>query len=149
MQRSAAERLIEPFYDLFRSKRRDWDAGFAVLAEDWRSYYTNGRFRTKATTRPYIEGLFDLVPDINVEILHLSVDDRFIAVRSELSGTPTGDFMVPYTGRTFTVMTIDIHEAGDDGRLAVLHHAEDWGTAIRQLQGTDTQDTDAEKGPDA
>lgn len=144
MDRTAATHLIEPFYDLFRSKRRDWDAGFAVLAEDWRSYYTNGRWRSKADTRPYIEGLFDLVPDINVEILHVAVDGRHIAVRSELSGTPAGDFMVPHTGRSFSIMTIDIHEAGDDGRLAVLHHAEDWGTAIRQLQGTDTQE-----GPDA
>ena len=140
MQRFEAERLIEPFYDLFRSKRRDWDAGFAVLSDDWRSYYTNGRYRTKADTRPYIEGLFDTVPDINVEILHLSVDDAYIAVRSELSGTPVKDFMVPHTGRSFSIMTIDVHEVGSDGKLHVLHHLEDWGTAIRQLQGTDAQE---------
>ncbi|WP_433617990.1 ester cyclase [Dactylosporangium sp. CA-139114] len=138
MTKQAAQRLIEPFYDLFRSKRRDWDAGFAVLADDWRSYYTNGRYRTKAETRPYIEGLFDLVPDINVEILHLSVDGVHVAVRSELSGTPAGDFMVPHTGRSFSIMTIDVHEIGGDGRLSVLHHLEDWGTAIRQLQGSDS-----------
>jgi len=142
MDRKAAETLIEPFYDLFRSKRRDWDAGFAVLSEDWRSFYTNGRYRTKQATRPYIDGLFELVPDINVEILHVAVDDQCIAVRSELSGTPAGDFMVPHTGRAFSIMTIDIHRAGEDGRLSVLHHAEDWGTAIRQLQGTDSTDTE-------
>ncbi|MFI5914786.1 ester cyclase [Dactylosporangium sp. NPDC051541] len=137
MQHAEAERLIEPFYDLFRSKRRDWDAGFGVLADDWRSYYTNGRFRTKADTRPYIEGLFELVPDINVEVLHMSVDGVYISVRSELSGTPASDFMVPHTGRSFSIMTIDVHEIDDDGRLSVLHHLEDWGTAIRQLQGTE------------
>jgi predicted ester cyclase len=137
MNRDTASSLIEPFYDLFRSKRRDWDAGFDVLAEDWHSYYTNGQWRSKADTRPYIESLFNLVPDINVEILHMSVDDRFIAVRSELSGTPASDFMVPHTGRSFSIMTIDIHEAGPDGKLQVLHHAEDWGTAIRQLQGVE------------
>ncbi|GGK99674.1 ester cyclase [Mangrovihabitans endophyticus] len=136
MQRHEAQNLIEPFYDLFRSKRRDWDAGFAVLADDWRSYYTNGDYRTKTDTRPYIEGLFEIVPDINVEILHLTVDGQFIAVRSELSGTPATDFMVPHTGRSFRIMTIDIHQVGADGRLSVLHHLEDWGTAIRQLQGT-------------
>jgi predicted ester cyclase len=130
-----AQTLIEPFYDLFRSKQRDWDAGFAVLAEDWKSYYTNGAYRTKADTRPYIQGLFEQVPDINVEILDLVVDGPKIAVRSELSGTPVGDFMVPHTGRSFSIMTIDIHQVGSDGRLAVLHHSEDWGTAIRQLQG--------------
>jgi predicted ester cyclase len=138
MEHSAAQALIEPFYGLFRSKQRDWDAGFAVLADDWRSYYTNGQYRTKADTRPYIEGLFKIVPDINVEILDLVVAGRSIAVRSELSGTPATDFMVPYTGRSFSIMTIDIHQVGDDGRLATLHHLEDWGTAVRQLNGEDT-----------
>jgi hypothetical protein len=73
-----------------------------------------------------------------VEILHLSVDGAFIAVRSELSGTPVTDFMGPHTGRSFSIMTIDIHQVGADGTLAVLHHLEDWGTAIQQLQGTHT-----------
>jgi predicted ester cyclase len=140
VQHAEAERLIEPFYDLFRSKRRDWDAGFAVLSDDWRSYYTNGRYRSKSETRPYIEGLFDLVPDINVEIQHLSVDGIYVAVRSELSGTPAADFMVPHTGRSFSIMTIDVHEIGGDGLLSVLHHLEDWGTAIRQLQGAEAQE---------
>jgi predicted ester cyclase len=137
MDHAAARSLIEPFYDLFRSKQRDWDAGFAVLADDWRSYYTNGQFRTKADTRPYIEGLFQTVPDINVEILDLVVDGSSIAVRSELSGTPATDFMVPHTGRGFSIMTIDIHQVGTDGRLSVLHHLEDWGTAVKQLNGAD------------
>jgi predicted ester cyclase len=135
MEHAAAQSLIEPFYDLFRSKQRDWDAGFVVLADDWRSYYTNGQYRTKADTRPYIEGLFQTVPDINVEILDVLADGASIAVRSELSGTPVGDFMVPHTGRSFSIMTIDIHRVGDDGRLATLHHLEDWGTAIHQLSG--------------
>jgi predicted ester cyclase len=140
MDHVTARSLIEPFYDLFRSKLRDWDAGFAVLADDWRSYYTNGQFRTKADTRPYIEGLFQTVPDINVEILDLVVDGASIAVRSELSGMPATDFMVPYTGRAFSIMTIDIHQVGADGRLAALHHLEDWGTAIKQLNGADVAD---------
>jgi predicted ester cyclase len=132
-----ASALIEPFYDLFRSKQRDWEAGFAVLADDWKSYHTNGAYRTKADTRPYIEGLFELVPDINAEILDVVVDGTRIAVRGELSGTPTRDFMVPHTGRSFSIMTMDIHQVGPDGRLATLHHLEDWGTAVHQLQGVD------------
>lgn len=136
MDHTEARSLIEPFYNLFSHKRRDWDGGFAVLADDWRSYYTNTLYRTKADTRPYIEGLFDIVPDINVEMLQMTVDGSTIAVRSELSGTPRTDFMVPYTGRSFSIMTIDLHEVGADGRLATLYHLEDWGTAIRQLQGT-------------
>jgi predicted ester cyclase len=135
MNHTEARALIEPFYDLFRSKERDWDAGFAVLAEDWRSYYTNNQYRTKADTRPYVEGLFDLVPDIAVDIHQVTVDGPVIAVRSELSGTPKSDFMVPYSGRSFTIMTIDLHRVGPDGKLATLYHLEDWGTAVKQLKG--------------
>jgi predicted ester cyclase len=137
MQQTEARSLIEPFYDLFRSDRRDWDKGFAVLADGWRSYYTNTLYRTKDETRPYVEGLFQIVPDMNVEILQLAVDGATIAVRSELSGTPKTDFMVPYTGRSFSIMTIDLHEVDGDGRIATLHHLEDWGTAIKQLNGDD------------
>ncbi|MBT8227807.1 MAG: SnoaL-like domain-containing protein [Dactylosporangium sp.] len=135
MNQAEARALIEPFYDLFRADRRDWDAGFAVLADGWRSYYTNTEYRTKADTRPYIEGLFKIVPDINVEVLQVAVDGPVIAVRSELSGTPQTDFMVPHSGRPFSIMTIDLHQVDADGRIATLHHLEDWGTAITQLRG--------------
>lgn len=135
MNQSEARTLIEPFYDLFRADRRDGDRGFAVLTDDWRSYYTNALFRTKAETRPYIEGLFKIVPDLSVEILQVAVDNSTIAVRSELSGTPVTDFMVPHSGRSFSIMTIDPHEVGVDGKLTTLYHLEDWGTAIRQLNG--------------
>jgi hypothetical protein len=33
-------------------------------------------------------------------------------------------------------MTIDIHKI-ENGKIVELHHAEDWSTAIRQLQGTE------------
>lgn len=139
MEQAEARALIDPFYNLFRADERDWDKGFAVLAEDWRSYYTNDLYRTKADTRPYIEGLFEIVPDINVTILQTVVEGQSIAVRSELTGTPKTDFMVPYSGKTFSIMTIDIHTVGDDGRLHTLHHLEDWGTAIQQLSGNTGQ----------
>ncbi len=141
MDQIEARNLITPFYNLFRSTDRDWDKGFAVLAEGWRSYYTNELYRTKADTRPYIEGLFEIVPDINVEIHEIAVDGDVIAVRSELSGTPVREFMVPVSGRSFHIMTIDMHRVGPDGTLATLYHLEDWGTAIRQLgAGAGTQE---------
>ena len=137
MDSDEARLLIDPFYNLFRADKRDWEAGFAVLADDWRSYYTNELYRTKSDTRPYIEGLFEIVPDINVEVLAVICDGNVIGVRSELSGTPKQDFMVPYSGRSFSIMTIDLHTVNDAGQISVLHHLEDWGTAIRQLSGED------------
>lgn len=135
MDRVQARARIEPFYDLFRADRRDWERGLGVLSPDWRAYYTNGAFRAKEETRDYLQGLFDLVPDIDVKMLQVSVDGDVIAVRSELTGTPAGDFMVPHTGRSFAIMTIDLHTVGSDGLLTELFHVEDWGTAVRQMSG--------------
>lgn len=133
MTHEEALELITPFYNLFKTSARDWDAGMAVLADDWKAYYTNQEYRTKEETRPFLEGLYDLVPDIEVEILQHYVDGDTISVRSELSGTPIYDFMVPDSaGKRFSIMTIDIHHA-KDGKLVALYHAEDWMTARRQL----------------
>ncbi len=129
-----ARKLIEPFYDLFRAEKRDWEKGMAVLADDWKAYYTNDKFRTKKDTRGFLDGLFNLVPDINVEIIEFFIDGDVISVRSELTGTPAGDFLVQHSGRKFSIMTIDIHKV-KDGKIVELYHAEDWQTAIRQLSG--------------
>lgn len=126
--------IIEPFYNLFRSDKRDWDKAIAILDEGWKAYYTNTAYRTIADTREYIQGLFELVPDIQVKILDLIIDGETIAVRSELSGTPKADFLVPYSGKKFSIMTIDINKT-KDGKIMELYHAEDWGTAIKQLSG--------------
>jgi len=132
MTHEEALAIIEPFYDLFRADKRDWDKGFDALADDWKSYYTNKEYRTKADTKPYLEGLFRIVPDMNVDIQNVSVDGEYITVRSELSGTPKEEFMVPYSGNSFSIMTIDFNRVRD-GKIVELHHLEDWGTAIKQL----------------
>jgi predicted ester cyclase len=126
--------IVEPFYNLFRAEKRDWDKAWLALDDNWKAYYTNSAYRTKEDTRPYLQGLFDIVPDINVEIRQIIVDGDTIAVRSELSGTPVKDFMVPYSGRSFSIMTIDINHV-KNGKIIALYHAEDWGTAIKQLSG--------------
>lgn len=129
-----ARALIEPFYDLFRSKKRDWDKGMAVLDDNWKAYFTNSNFRGKTDTRKFLQGFFDLIPDINVEIKDLNVDGDTISVRSELSGTPAKDFLVPYSGRSFHIMTVDINRVRN-GKLVELYHCEDWETARKQLSG--------------
>ena len=66
--------LITPFYNLFRHDKRDWDKGFAALADDWKSWDGNDTYRGKAETRGFLEGLFSSVPDINVTNLQLVVE---------------------------------------------------------------------------
>lgn len=127
--------LITPFYDLFRADKRDWEKGMGSLADEWRSYDGNDTFRTKAETRPFLEGLFASVPDINVENLQLVVEGEWIAVRSELSGTPKGEFFgVPHTGRRFHIMAADFNRY-KDGKLVELLHCENWAIAMAQIRG--------------
>ena len=46
MTHEQALALIEPFYNLFRSDKRDWEKGFASLTDDWKSWDGNDTFRT-------------------------------------------------------------------------------------------------------
>lgn len=134
MTNEEALEVLTPFYDLFRHDKRNWEKGFEVLDDHWKSYYTNDKFRTKEETRPYIQGLFEIVPNIQVEILNLQMAANTAVVRTRLSGTPATDFMVPHTGRSFSIMTIDLHTI-ENGKITELYHLEDWGTAINQLSG--------------
>ena len=61
------------------------------------------------------------------------VDGNRIIVRSEASGTPAGPFFgAPPSGKTFKIMTIDIHTF-QGGKAITAHHVEDWAGALRQL----------------
>lgn len=126
---------IQPFYNLFSAKRRDWEKGFDALADDWKAYYGNTEYRDKAQTRQFLEMLFTQVPDIEVSIKHISVEGDQIAVRSELTGTPIADSVLwgKATGKSFRIMTIDFNRVRGD-KLVELFHAEDWISAQQQLK---------------
>jgi predicted ester cyclase len=130
-----AQALIAPFYNLFRTKQRDWAKGMDSLAEDWKSYDGNSTFRNKADTRVFLEGFFAAVPDIHVNTLQVVVEGDWIAVRSELTGTPKGEFFgVPHTGRSFHIMAVDFNRHRES-KLVELFHCENWAIAIAQLRG--------------
>lgn len=135
MTHEEARAAIEPFYNLFSATQRDWDKGFAVLADDWKSYYGNTDYRNKEDTRVFLKGFFQQIPDIEVVIKHISVDGDFISVRSELTGTPVADsnFWGKATGKSFRIMTIDFNRVSG-GKLVDLYHSEDWLTAQDQLK---------------
>lgn len=131
-----AQAIITPFYNLFRHDKRNWEAGFACLADDWKSYDGNDSYRGKVETRAFLEGLFDIVPDINVENIQFIVQGNWIAVRSELTGTPVKEFFgVPPSGRSFRIMAMDFNHVNAEGKLDILYHAEHWALAVTQLRG--------------
>jgi len=63
----------------------------------------------------------------------LVAGDR-VVVRGEVTGTPAGDlFGVPHTGKSFSVMAIDIQTI-KDGKIAKTYHIENWLSALAQLR---------------
>ncbi|MFN8494852.1 MAG: ester cyclase [Caldilineaceae bacterium] len=81
------------------------------------------------------DGLHKLIPDMKWEILEVLASGDKVIVRGQGSGTPLGPFMgVPASGKSFQVMSIDIHTISD-GKIAHTYHLEDWISALGQLSG--------------
>jgi steroid delta-isomerase-like uncharacterized protein len=75
------------------------------------------------------------LPDLKWEIKEVLVASDRIIVRGEASGTPSGTFLgVPASGKSFKIMSIDIHTI-EDGKIKRSYHVEDWTAAMRQLSG--------------
>lgn len=135
MTTNQARELIAPFYALLnRPATKDVGAlAQSVLAPDWRSFSGENVSKSRDEFIGQVGGFGRLIPDLAWTIKDVLVDGNRIVVRSEASGTPVGDFMgVPPGGKTFRIMTIDIHTVAD-GKLITAHHVEDWAGAIRQL----------------
>jgi steroid delta-isomerase-like uncharacterized protein len=75
------------------------------------------------------------LPDLNWDIKEVLIAGDRIIVRGEASGTPSGSFLgIPASGKSFKIMSIDIHTI-EDGKIKRSYHLEDWAGAMRQLSG--------------
>ncbi len=80
-----------------------------------------------------IDGFRSGAPDLAVEQLEVVSNEDVVAIRSQVSGTHTGElFGVPATGRTFAFTAMDIHRLSE-GKIAATWHAEDFGGLMKQL----------------
>jgi predicted ester cyclase len=74
------------------------------------------------------------IPDLNWEIQEILQDGNRYIVRSIATGTPVKPiFGVEPKGKSFEIMTIDIHTV-EDGRITKSYHVEEWMKAVKQLQ---------------
>lgn len=137
MTHDEARSIIAPFYDaLTRPSTRDVRAIVeGVAAPEWRSFAGESASKGREEFIQQVMGFGRAIPDLAWTIKEVFTDGDRIIVRSEATGTPAGDFMgAPHRGKSFAVMTIDIHTVSE-GRLVRAHHVEDWAGAIRQLAG--------------
>lgn len=107
----------------------------AVVAEDWKSTPTprggpgaEGMYKT-------LLGFGGLIPDLKWEVQEIWQDGDTYIVRGLATGTPVGPFLGidPPTGKSFEIMSIDVHRV-EDGRLKESYHIEEWLTAMGQLR---------------
>lgn len=129
---------VQKFYDLLSNPTsQDHVAVFKTsISDNWESIGDySGSSKSSEAFLGQIGGFGKLIPDLewSVQAMHQAGD--FVTVRSRATGTPVGPmFGVDGEGRSFDIMTIDIHEL-DDGKIVRSYHVEDWAGALQQLAG--------------
>ena len=128
-----ASETIRMFYEAL-SAGTDVSALFGrATSPEWASCGGNDVCRSRDQVIRTVIGLHTAVPDLKWEIKEVLLSDNRIIVRGEASGTPAGDFMgVPQGGKSFKLMSIDIHTV-ESGKITRSYHVEDWVGATRQL----------------
>jgi predicted ester cyclase len=131
----AARAAVVPFYRALNAEfARDSDGLIRqATATDWVSCRGNDVCNSRDEVIAGIGQRLKSVPDLKWEIKDVLVAGNQVTVRGEASGTPAGEFMgAPHTGKSFRVMSIDVHTI-DGGKMVRSYHIEDWIGAVRQL----------------
>lgn len=104
------------------------------VTPDWKSCVNDTQCRDIEESTKSFSGLAKMLPDLKLEIKEIVTRGDKIVVRGQMSATPAGDFFaVPHTGKSFKVMTVDIHTI-KDGKISYTNHLEDWAGALGQLR---------------
>jgi len=128
-----ARAAIAPFYQALNAGNDTIALVNQATSPDWMSCGGNDVCRSRDQVGASIAGLQKTVPDLKWEIKELLVSGDRAIVRGEATGTPAGPFMgVPPGGKSFRIMSIDVHTI-KDGKLVRAYHVEDWMGAVRQL----------------
>jgi len=129
---------VQKFYDLLSNPGSisHVSAFQGVTGENWESIGNySGKNKTRQAFVGQMGGFAKLIPDLNWAVQAMHQDGNFVIVRSRATGTPVGPlFGVDGEGRSFDIMTIDIHEI-NDGKIISTYHVEDWASALQQLSG--------------
>ena len=108
----------------------------ASVTSNWQSV---GNYSGKNKTADAFVGQLGyfakLIPDLNWKVEEMIQAGDRIIVRGRATGTPAKPlFGVDGKGKSFTIMSIDIHTI-TDGKISKTYHVEDWSGALRQLRG--------------
>ena len=132
---AAARAAVAPFYKALNAEFTQQSADLVRQATtpEWMSCRGNDICNTRDEVIAGIGARLKSVPDLKWQIKEVLVSGNQVTVRGEASGTPAGEFFgAPHTGKSFKVMSIDVHTL-QDGKMVRSWHIEDWIGAVRQL----------------
>ena len=135
MSADAARAVVAPFYRALNAEfaKDSPDLIRQVTAANWVSCRGNNVCNSRDEVIGGIGQRLKSVPNLKWEISEVLVAGNQITVRGEATGTPAGEFMgAPYGGKSFKVMSIDVHTI-EGGKMVRSYHIEDWIGAVRQL----------------
>ena len=135
--RSDDRAVVEAFYLQLLSGATAADVparAATILAPSWESIGDfSGKNKSRDAFIGQLQGFGKLMPDLKWAPQEIVQQGKVFVVRSRATGTPNGPlFGVPASGKTFDVMTIDMHTV-ENGMIVRSYHVEDWAGAIRQL----------------
>jgi len=135
MTADAARASVAPFYKALNAEfaNESPDLIRQATAPEFVSCRGNDICNTRDEVIGGIAARLKSVPDLKWQIKDVLVSGNQVTVRGEATGTPAGEFMgAPHTGKSFKVMSIDVHTI-EGGKMVRSYHIEDWMGAVRQL----------------
>ncbi|MEL6120830.1 MAG: ester cyclase [Pseudomonadota bacterium] len=128
--------VVEAFYTQLLSAPNAPDIADRVadvVVEDWVSIPTPRGGPDAEGLVKSLQGFGAAIPDLNWEIQEILQDGNRYIVRSIATGTPAKPFFgIEPKGKSFEIMTIDIHTV-EDGKIVRSYHVEEWAKAMQQL----------------
>ena len=129
---------VQTFYDFLsnpgsKSHAKTFQSN---VSKDWQSVGNySGKNKTAGAFIGQLGFFAKLIPDLKWKVEEMIQAGDRVIVRGRASGTPKGPlFGVDGKGKSFTIMSIDIHTI-KDGKIAKTYHVEDWVGALAQLKG--------------
>ena len=135
MSLEAARSGVAPFYKALNAEFATDSAALIrqATAPDWVSCRSNEICNSREEVIAGVAARLKSVPDLKWQIRDIQVSGNQVIVRGEATGTPAGEFFgAPHTGKSFKIMSIDVHTL-EDGKMVRSYHIEDWMGAVRQL----------------
>ncbi|MFZ4666195.1 MAG: ester cyclase [Prochlorotrichaceae cyanobacterium] len=129
-------RAVETFYEML-SNPNDPDLAMKaaeVIDVNWDSEPTPRGGDGLDGFVKSIQAFGQMIPNLNWSPQEVLKDGNRYIVRSIATGTPVQPFFgVAPTGKSFQIMSIDIHTV-ENGKIMSSYHIEEWATAIQQLK---------------